>query len=909
MADLAVLGIRVESDQVAVAEKRLDGMTGSAGKADAGLEALARAARLAADGVTRVLQSIDQTLKNLTAFVMAQKQAEQAAVEVAVAVEKERHAVDAASAAHIRYSHSFKVATEAANSASVAIVNATREIGQADSHIAAYHAHLRSSVPQVDDHVLAWRRYQQQQSKVQGAVKLTAHDMLNLTRQGADVGVTLAMGMNPLMVALQQGPQLFDGLQVAAMRSGTTVGAVARAMGAAIWAALAPLLPIIAAIAATAAVMAATIGLAARSMNKEFGDLTKGMGLTEKQLEKVENKGVTMGDVVVGTLKYIGKSIYEVIEPAVSKISEWFSKAMDWTADILVNANKIIVGTFLGSFRAIKAIWGDLPKVMGDLAISAANAVIGAIEAMMNKAAAMYNRFLPQIRVLMAASGNITGAASATEIKPVNIDRIANPYSGSARQAGEDMGQAFVEGVIEGVAYVDRQIDGLRDSIRETAQDRIRREAGDPERRRERRGRKGKSEEERLAEEIKRYIDSLKEQAATLGMNAIAAKQWEIAQKAALAPTAALREEVERAGAALIDKMKAEVANTKAMDDQIALIELEARLISATNEERAVAIARLAEEQRLRAEGLTEADEGYARAIERAGDLARAQERLRQEQDRYNDSLRLTLDLARLNDDAMRDIAGGLRDVFGEAGGAIGGMLTGLTGLQAKLAEIEERRQEMTRNGTLTMEREILLERERGMATSKAYGDMLSAARGYFREGSDGYRFLLAIEQVYRAQQMFGMMQSILWSKKETASKIADNAAQAKSGAIVAYVNAIKSLPFPLNLAAGAATIAALAAIGLKIAGGSKGGSISEAQATNDNSASLATSAVSAVGSVAAQRLEVRVTADREGLNAYVASTAREVAAPMAVQAATTAVAMNRREQVAAQRRARQSFG
>ena len=42
------------------------------------------------------------------------------------------------------------------------------------------------------------------------AAKLTASEALNLSRQFADVGVSAAMGMNPFMILIQQGPQIAD---------------------------------------------------------------------------------------------------------------------------------------------------------------------------------------------------------------------------------------------------------------------------------------------------------------------------------------------------------------------------------------------------------------------------------------------------------------------------------------------------------------------------------------------------------------------------------------------------------------------------------------------------------------------------------------------------------------------------
>lgn len=56
---------------------------------------------------------------------------------------------------------------------------------------------------------------------------------LNLTRQGADVLVTGAMGMNPAMIALQQGPQILDALATSGLRASAAMVALGVAAGGA----------------------------------------------------------------------------------------------------------------------------------------------------------------------------------------------------------------------------------------------------------------------------------------------------------------------------------------------------------------------------------------------------------------------------------------------------------------------------------------------------------------------------------------------------------------------------------------------------------------------------------------------------------------------------------------------------
>ncbi|WP_292041057.1 MULTISPECIES: phage tail length tape measure family protein [unclassified Brevundimonas] len=682
MTDLAVLGLRVESQEVAQAEDRLDDLTRSAAQAEKGLDRLGNTARHAGHGVNAIVTQ-----------------------QVAI----------------------------------------RRQFG------------------------------------------FTAQEGLNLSRQMADIGVTAAMGMNPLMIALQQGPQLFDILQMAAVRSGMSIRAAFVATGAVIWTALAPILPIIAGIGLAVGAVAGVTALAARSMNKEFGDLTVGMGLTEEQLEKVQNKGVTMGDVVKGTLKTITDEINTILGPTIEKIGGWFSDAMDAATRWVLGATKAIVGSQVGAMYAIKATWRQFPAMMADAFALAVNHVAAAVENMVNRVIDGYNKALPVLRALTAATGpaGMVRAAGMSEASHIRLGRMQS--SGALASGLVEGINAYGAGYQAGAAWVDGVAEKLEANTVGAARDRIREKAGEaPEERAARAGRQRQTRPERI------------------------------------------------------------------------------NLVTP-------------ERQRL--------------------------EPLRQMSIELINPLQAIADEMRLIDDLARDMAQGLSSAFGESGRALGDVLTVMTGYQSRMAQINLAESEQRLTAAQAA-------RERAQAEIQSYGDMAAAARGFFQEGSDGYRILLAIEQVYRAQQLLGMMQAIIWGRKETAEQVAQDATKAKSGAIVAYVNAIKNLPFPLNLAAGAATVAALMAVGASMTRGPSGGSskAAEAQEAYDTSQHRAAEGHYAIGYAAGRTIDVRVTADRDGLNAYVENTAERVAAPMAAQAGMAAVSYNRAEQQQAQRRQRQRF-
>lgn len=107
---------------------------------------------------------------------------------------------------------------------------------------------------------------------------------LGLSRQFADIGVTAAMGMNPIMILIQQGPQLVDVFQTAA-----AAGLGFKAVLAGLYAQIAPLvaafLPWIAAVAAVSAGIYVLIR-AHEQHKKKMEDLTKQIHDQTAELEK-----------------------------------------------------------------------------------------------------------------------------------------------------------------------------------------------------------------------------------------------------------------------------------------------------------------------------------------------------------------------------------------------------------------------------------------------------------------------------------------------------------------------------------------------------------------------------------------------------------------------------------------------
>jgi TP901 family phage tail tape measure protein len=188
-------------------------------------------------------------------------------------------------------------------------------------------------------------------------------------------------------------------------------------------------------------------------------------------------------------------------------------------------------------------------------------------------------------------------------------------------------------------------------------------------------------------------------------------------------------------------------------------------------------------------------------------------------------------------------IARALTDAFGKGGAAMGSMIVAATNYGVKMQEID---------ATLAASKGTEADRAQAAAATasaqiKGYGDMAGAAKGFFDQNSNGYRILHTTEQAFRAfelaQAAMALGKKLFFKQTEVAAttalngtKVAGEAAstaastalagtEASAWGITAVAKAIASLPFPFNLAAGAATMAAIVGLGIKMTGGFGGGS------------------------------------------------------------------------------------
>ncbi|MGZ9027383.1 MAG: DUF4214 domain-containing protein [Telluria sp.] len=191
-----------------------------------------------------------------------------------------------------------------------------------------------------------------------------------------------------------------------------------------------------------------------------------------------------------------------------------------------------------------------------------------------------------------------------------------------------------------------------------------------------------------------------------------------------------------------------------------------------------------------------------------------------------------------------------LKGAFGAAGDSMTKLIGSLDSYGIKQAEIEKARKNAATayagdSVKLAAANKAITEKE-VKSRIGAYGDMAGAAKGFFKEGSGGYRALEAAERTFRGVETALAIESMMtksglltaFTGLFVSAKATEAATEVGSLGVTATVETAKqgifgttalaaalALPFPANLPAFAIVAAMLASIGVAVAGGSGGGS------------------------------------------------------------------------------------
>jgi hypothetical protein len=300
-------------------------------------------------------------------------------------------------------------------------------------------------------------------------MKLATHEMTNLGRNFADVGVMLASGQNPFMTLLQQGPQIADVFHTASLRGLGFKAVLAEIIGMA-----APFVAVLAPIAVVAGAIGGAFAISAQQINKDNKGLIDSLHLTKEQLEDVKNKTVTMGDVMKGTWNAAAGALTKAFAPEIKATGKFLGDLYEGAIDWAVRSVKTQIGTWVGGFEAVRATWQMLPAVLGDVAYSTASVVIRAVEASVNAAITLINGLVDRANGVTA---NL-GLPQLGRLDSISLAGLQNPYAGAAAKAGEAAGKAFADGAKRGAGYVDTAMAAIESETLKAYRARVLKEAG-----------------------------------------------------------------------------------------------------------------------------------------------------------------------------------------------------------------------------------------------------------------------------------------------------------------------------------------------------------------------------------------------------------------------------------------------
>lgn len=683
-------------------------------------------------------------------------------------------------------------------------------------------------------------------TRMGGSAKLAGHQMQNLVYQLNDVVVSLFSGQKPMTVFMQQGSQIGQ----IAMQAGVGIGGMARALlGLAATAAAAALTnPYLLATAAAAALAFGAFKMFQSSV-KQSGELDKyaaSLGLTAKEMEKLGPVGITLGDTMKGLWTTVSEGLN--LGTVFSTLKDWAVAAFESILQAGKYAVAILYAGWVGGFNAIRIIWSSLPGVIGEAAVGAANLAIAGIEYLANKAIAALNWLAEWVNPVL----DRVGLATITRIESVALPRMENSFAGSTARMGAQVRDEFTSAFGDAMGMMDAFSAQWRENSLKAARERL--AASAAEIRGDRPDRAGAGRQSREASDAERALQAARDFAANLaletakiGKTPIEIKRLEVAMAALKAPTDAARIAILEAGEAW-EQTTRTFAASEFLRQTVAPLEQQVALLGQSA--RAQALANLeAEREQIVLERGAQAWERYRAARTRLMEADFAQT----DQEQFLKSL----------DDmvsATEAAAQGMADAFGSVGGAIGGITVEITRFASAQAAAASRVADAEREYGRSSFQYADARTAQASAEINHYGNLASAAKGFFKEGSDGFKAMAAAEKVFRAFELAIAIKNaavkIGLIGAQTAAKVTSDTAMAVSDtaragveqgnsiittgikAVEAVVNAIRSLPFPLNIAAGAVTAGVIASLGIAI-GGAFGGGGAKPTPANDGTGTV----------------------------------------------------------------------
>lgn len=593
--------------------------------------------------------------------------------------------------------------------------------------------------------------------------KLAGYQLQNLGYQGQDLAVQLfaaSQSSDPLRMAfmalVQQGSQIY-GIMGQAGVGVRAVGAAFLDMSKSILIATATN-PYLLAGAAIIGTFAGAVSLLNREANDgaPMQDYLKSLGLTAEEIKKLDNATVTWGDTAKAVFQVAGRAIWDQVGPSIMKVWDLLKQYWSWAIGGAKDVANFIINYFVGAFSAIGKTWRMFPAVIGDAFYSAVNAAISAINMLLRAAITGLNWLGAQ------ANKILPDAFKIPELSAPQIAAVSNQYAGAARtvartvvgvmqkEMGTDrIGQAW--GAFSG-AVTSQAIENAKDRLRAQAESKglLDDKPG------KRGGTAAKAKElselqkayEEAVKAAKAYIATQAEETAKLGLNAKELRLYADAAAIAKAPTTELKLAILGAAAARELAYSAKSAQDfeanvmKPLRDELALY----GLVGPARAAAALALEKDAFIAKNMGDGLAVATQRWQEYYDAKMALISRDQQKDDEAERIR-RLREEMDALTA---AARDAGNAIARAFGRVGGAVSDVIAVLGDYQKRQAEIDELRTKAMGNQTKLAR----LDAAQARLQIQSYGALAGAAKGFFKEGSDGYKAMAAAEKAFALVQL-----------------------------------------------------------------------------------------------------------------------------------------------------------
>jgi hypothetical protein len=687
-----------------------------------------------------------------------------------------------------------------------------------------------------------------------GAARRSGFALQTVALQLPDITQGLLTGQKPMTVFIQQGFQI---VQVAQMAEGGLRGFGRELAGLAVR--FAPVLAAVAAAGAGFALFNRWInqGVTNDDLTRDLGKITGGANATKQELFKLKDATITWADTSSALFTIVGKDISESFVGDMTGMG----KDVKSVLDDLTSYGRVALASLYAGVAGMKAYMGEISsrggfmKVLtGDptlfdrtigAAYRTADKYLGDLgnrvrtEALKNARDRLADKIgynnEPKPKIDRQAE-TLEREARATEAQIAGLYRLADAYgvSGAAALIAEAQVKAETaaikkRGDID--AFVDRQIRlSVAERVKAGAQNAA-----------------AMNDEAAMQRQVNAEVAAGNVPAALAG-ELLRDRIADLPLLAAIEAAATLKTKdgamaVQEATKALDAQRTARIGLTDAQrtaqiataqassDDQLAYMREELRLLGATEIVRVRSLAIFKAEQEARGKKWGGPD--AAAWVKSQGEIAVQTVTNATALQEYNDTLAWTADRWELIATNVSNAGRGMADAFGEAGRAIGDMAGIYASFNARQQRAILQRDEAIRRGGNADREQARFTLANSTAQIGAFGDMASAAKGFFNEKSKGYAIITGAEKAFRAVEFALSVRAMAQDAIETGSSIAKSVARTAVSATEAVVNAIKGLPFPLNLVAGAATVAAIASLGVSIAGAFGGGNGNKLPAAN----------------------------------------------------------------------------